>query len=69
MNKYAPASSAYKKAVKDSAMARYHAKVALGEIVTEAARRAKMVEEAKQAANAHEDAHIIAQARYWYPEY
>ena len=66
MNKYAPASSAYKKAVKDSAMARYHAKVALGEIVTEAARRAKQVEDAKIA---HEDSHIMAQARYWYPEY
>ena len=58
-----PSTHAYRMADKAASMSRYHAKVAMGTIVTEAARRAKMVEDAK------EDAHIMAQADYWYPEY
>ena len=61
-----PSTHAYRMAVKGAAMERYYAKVALGTIVTEAARRAKQVEDAKIA---QEDAHIMAQADYWYPEY
>ena len=63
-----PSTHAYRMADKAASLSRYHAKVALGTIVTEAARRAKQVSDAKAIqAIKDEDAHIMAQAAYWYP--